>query len=26
LLETLERGWELNERVVKPALVVVNKN
>ena len=23
---TLERGWTLNERVVKPALVVVNKN
>ena len=22
---TLERGWTLNERVVKPALVVVNK-
>ena len=26
VIETLERGWELNERVVKPALVVVNKN
>ena len=23
---TLERGWSLNERVIKPALVVVNKN
>ena len=26
VIETLERGWELNERVVKPALVIVNKN
>ena len=26
VIKTLERGWELNERVVKPALVVVNKN
>ena len=26
VIETLERGWELNERVVKPALVVVNKS
>ena len=26
VIETLERGCELNERVVKPALVVVNKN
>ena len=26
VIETLERGWELNERVIKPALVVVNKN
>ncbi len=23
---TLERGWSLNDRVIKPALVVVNKN
>tara|TARA_A100001015_G_scaffold43980_1_gene48318 strand:+ start:695 stop:1036 length:342 start_codon:yes stop_codon:yes gene_type:complete len=22
---TLERGWKLNDRVVKPALVIVNK-
>ena len=26
VIETLERGWKLNERVVKPALVIVNKN
>jgi len=26
VINTLERGWELNERVIKPALVVVNKN
>ena len=25
VIKTLERGWKLNERVVKPALVVVNK-
>ena len=26
VIDTLERGWELNERIIKPALVVVNKN
>ncbi|MBL6819791.1 MAG: nucleotide exchange factor GrpE [SAR86 cluster bacterium] len=26
VVKTLERGWLLNERVIKPALVVVNKN
>ena len=25
VVKTLERGWKLNERVVKPALVIVNK-
>tara|TARA_B100000963_G_scaffold237964_1_gene208062 strand:+ start:1563 stop:2078 length:516 start_codon:yes stop_codon:yes gene_type:complete len=25
VIKTLERGWKLNDRVVKPALVVVNK-
>tara|TARA_Y100000816_G_scaffold289259_1_gene275369 strand:+ start:1196 stop:1711 length:516 start_codon:yes stop_codon:yes gene_type:complete len=25
VIKTLERGWKLSERVVKPALVVVNK-
>jgi molecular chaperone GrpE (heat shock protein) len=26
VVKTLERGWLLNERVIKPALVVVNKH
>ena len=26
VVKTLERGWLLNDRVIKPALVVVNKH